>query len=734
MKSINSKFLAFLVLFSGLTVIIQAQDKGMSEVDSICKTALELPFDEGISLITSGIKNCRSTGRASNCLLKMNFTAGYMYQLASNESPDNQQSLMERSIAYYQRAHEIDPTDISVINNMFLVSKSLGNTKAALNILDQAIVVDQKNRAKYLINKGDIFYDSKDFKKAIEFYKPAFFANVNNEGLGWKIFDSYAQFPNQSEAFEGLYSFSGELFDREINDLARSGFLYAVINSLSVNDNEKAVQACIRWAETVSRKNTITGSYVDELPNLKTWPSECNKELQMLLMNSFKNVDNLRWWTVNNFRRHIVASILLKMESAALMEEDIKSAVQMLETGLKIAPEFYVYEGDPQLKIYFPVKMDIAIELSRLYNRYPKLDLDKAKYDELISELFNEKSMHYLQNDLESIQKSHTMLGLIFADRNTWKSSWYAGNAIFQLEHAIEFQKRIETKNPEKFKPIPSLYQMLAKGYQITNRPEMEFRTLVDAAVGYLDLDNLSMADSILQKAKNFPSQDAEYSQKLKELGLITDMRFNIRNEKYDFRKSNVNALEKNITESELFNMTNLKNDKSFLNRQKFKILTDMGSRCSELNPAYKYPLFEIKALDFINKEKALGNYQDINRLNHIEGKFIKNLDREDVIKISQNTNATGVNDQSKSWSLNAGGYQTRIEANQDLIVAGKVYEDIYKGNSVHEVEGLDQIQIRQGEVIIPKDLRDKETIDETKVQRVKGVKNVRIIERMPTK
>ncbi|MBA4410923.1 MAG: hypothetical protein C0397_16050 [Odoribacter sp.] len=419
------------------------------------------------------------------------------------------------------------------------------------------------------------------------------------------------------------------------------------------------------------------------------------------------------------------------MESSALLDGNVKNAVQLLETALRIAPEFYVYDGDPMLKIYFPVKMDISIELARLYNRYPKLDLNHAKFDQLIFELFNEKSAHYLKNDLESIQKSHTMLGLIYADRNVWESSWGPANAIFQLEHAISIQKEIERKNPEKFKPIPSIYQMLSKGYKQTNRPEMESRALIDAAAGYLDLDNLSTADSILQKAKNISLQDVEYYQKLKELGLIKTIRLNIRNGNYDFKNGNAKSLEKNITEGDLFKMTNLKIDNSFLNRQKFKILADMGSKFTELNPDYKYPLFEIKALDYINKEKALGNYQDINRLNQIEGKFVKNLDNKDGIKVNQNKNALDVKDQSRSWSLNSGGYQSRIEASKDLFIAGKVYENISKGNNDKEVDGLDQVQIRQGEVIIPKELRDKETIDEKKIQQVTGVKKVQVVDKM---
>jgi len=732
MKATTLKIATFLVLVLSQPIIPQAQDRVLTYVDSICNTALKLPLNEGITLITSNFEKCRNTDQQPKCLLKMYFTAGYLHQMASIEFPDNQKNHLANSIAFYQKAHEIDRTDVSIINNMFLVYKALGNTRAALNTLDRAIEADQKNKAKYDINKGDIYYDNNDYKKAIDQYKSAFFSNVNNEDLALKIFDTYSKLPGQEEVFIGLYSFSEELLNQGLNDLARSGFLHALKNALLSNNNLNAENACIRWAESISRKNTISGNYIDELPDLQSWSTACNKELQMLLMNSFVNTGNLKWWTSDVFRRHITASILLKMESAALMEGNLKNAVKMLETAMDIAPEFYRYRSDNRLEKYFPVKLDVAIELSRLYNRYPRLDSNQEKFNALIHELFNEKSMHYLQNDLESIQKSHTMLGLIYADRNVWKSSWFAGNAIFQLERAIEVQKKIENKNPEKFKPVPALHQMLAKGYQLTNQPEKEYRTLIDAAVGYLDLDNLTMAESIVQNAKKRSVQDTEYNQKLKELGLITSMRFNIRNGSYDFKNNDVKALEKTITESELFRLTNEKKDNSFLNRQKFKIMADMGSKCTELNPAYKYPIFETKALDYINKEKALGNYQDINRLNQIQNKFIINLDKEDLIKVNQNMIKTDLKDQSKSWSLNSGTYQTRIEVNPDLIIAGKVYEKILNENSDNAVDGLMDIQIDQGKVIIPVDTKDKETIEKSKLQQVKGVKKVQVMKLKP--
>jgi exonuclease I len=104
------------------------------------------------------------------------------------------------------------------------------------------------------------------------------------------------------------------------------------------------------------------------------------------------------------------------------------------------------------------------------------------------------------------------------------------------------------------------------------------------------------------------------------------------------------------------------------------------------------------------------------------------------VIRINQNSIAPDVKEKSKSWTLNTGVFQTRIEANQDLIVAGKVYEKITNEKSDKAVEGLDQIQINKGNVIIPNDLKDKETIDKAKIQHVKGVKKVQIIDKLKIK
>lgn len=724
------KLIVFSVLFVISTHWVSSQSRNKADVDGLCKRAMTLPVERGVAAIINNLYQCKGASNEKQCMMKMYFTAGYLYQLAANQTLENKNEQLEKALAYYERAHYLVPDEISVLNNLFLVHRELGNWHPALNILDQSIEQDPAHAPKYEANKGDILYETKDFRSAAENYKAAFFADVNNEGLVWKVFNALGQLPNPATAFEAMMRFSEELRNQQLNDLARSGFLYALKDALSVKNEEMAIRACVKWAETVSNKHIVSSSFAEELPDPKNWPSVCNVQLQALLNGSYASLAELEWWTADVYRRQILASILFRMESAALLDGNSEKAVRLLETALKVSPEFHEYEGDPRLKGYLPVKMNIAIELGRLFNRYPEMDLNHVGYDRLVHQLFNEKSMHYLQNDLEAIQWSHTMLGLIYADRDVWTSDWNAANGVFQLEHAIEFQKKIQAMNPEKFKPIPSLYQLLAKGYKATNQPKKEYRSLVDAAAGYLDLDNLTMANSLVKKLEGLPVPDSKYQQKLKEIGQITSMRFNIRNGGYNFKTSDVKSLENTIKQSDVFKNTSFQNDQSFINRQRFKIMADMGNKCSELNPSYTFPVFEVKALTYIDQEKALGNYQDINRFNQIEGKFKKNLAQDDGIKLNKVIRPKEGAEvaKSKTWSLNSGDYQTQIEVSNDLFVAGKIYENIGKDSRAQGVGNLDEIRIRKGEVTIPQELKEKEMINENKINQIKGVDNVRII------
>jgi len=67
------------------------------------------------------------------------------------------------------------------------------------------------------------------------------------------------------------------------------------------------------------------------------------------------------------------------------------------------------------------------------------------------------------------------------------------------------------------------------------------------------------------------------------------------------------------------------------------------------------------------------------------------------------------------------------VEVNNDLFVAGKVYEGLKDSGSDQFIPGAQQIKIHQGNVVIPKEMQEAEKIDPSKIRQLKGVKNVRV-------
>jgi len=726
MKTTAKIITTTVLMVQWIIIVTFSQEPSAYRIDSVLKAALQLSPQEGIELISNEIKLQMLPSLNGTDMLKMNFTVGYLYQTWAMDSKFVDSSKLESALDFYGKASELDPENTEILNNMINVSKALGKKETSLKILDKAIEADYSGRTKYYINKGEVYYNSKDFLEAIESYKKALYSSTDKEMICWKIFNTYLKLRDRSNRIAGLLDFSEELLDKGMTDLARNGFLLAVNNSISGPYDESAEIACIGWANALSKKESISNNDVAELPDTARWPVKCNKEIHRVFSENIYPFKSYEWWTKNNFRKHILASLMLGLESEMLREGDVQKAVQMLELAREISPLFHVYQRDDELKNFFPIEMDIALELSRLYYRYPKLDSTGQKFQNLTNELFNEKALHYIKNDWEGIYKSHTLLGLIYAERGIWTSSWYAANAIFQLENAVKYHDKIIERNPEKFKPIPSIYQALAKGYKNTNQPFLKFESLVKAVRDYLDLDNLSASDSIIKMIEDFSGKTDDYSKMLNELEEITQLRLDIRNDNYNFVNSATKSLDSILKNDSFFSSTDFENNESFINRQKFKILADIGKKCSG-NPSYAIPIFEAEALSFIEKESALGSYQDINRLNTIGERFKDNVTKEIKFEISHHPVEN--RDRNKTWSINSGDQQLNIQVGNDLLITAKIFETINIEQEPPIIEELNLIKVNRGNVDIPRNLLEMDIIYEEKVKQVSGVESVRTID-----
>ena len=79
----------------------------------------------------------------------------------------------------------------------------------------------------------------------------------------------------------------------------------------------------------------------------------------------------------------------------------------------------------------------------------------------------------------------------------------------------------IDSKN---YQPFPHLQGLLAEGYTIVNNPQKAFTTYIDAAMGYLDLDDLKIADQMIEITKSLQVKTSNFrNQYLKNYFLISN-------------------------------------------------------------------------------------------------------------------------------------------------------------------------------------------------------------------
>ncbi len=716
--------ITLLFLFTGNK--LQARGEFVN-TDSLFEIASSMNPEDGISFLLENADNCRTDSDRDECVFKIFFSAGYLSQKAMlNSRGVDRDRYAEYAMRFYGKAYTMRPGNVQLLTNLYLLLRSQNNYERSLKILDKLIEADSENEGRYLSNKAEIFSETGDQLNAALFYGKAFFKD-RNETECWNAFNEYNNIESLNEFYSGINSFIEELKEQGEYDLARQGYLFALKKAVLANDLATAGEASVAWLDVLSHTpQRINSSVVNELPDTLQWRSESNVFLHKLFtepLNFLKTQKNRQF---NPKERHLIATVLSGLESEAVMKGDIRYAIQLLEEGFAIAPWFYEYHSEA-LKDLFPVQTTIALELARLYTTYPEFDPDNSKFNDLIRELFNEKASHYRQKDIEAIIRSHTVLGLIYAERNVWRSDWRPGNAIYQLEHAIAYQKELEKKDPSNYKPVPSIYQTLAKGYAITGQKEREASALINAAKGYLDIDYIKASEKYVKRAAAAQALNTNQSQLLNALNSIIDLRSDILDNKINFREDPA-ILEQTITGSVLFADSARIPDKSFLNRQRFKVLSDVGQKVSEANPGYTYPLFEIKALKYLKREKSLGSNQDIERINHIEKTFKMNLEDRNVIKVRPDTRIIDKSENAKNLHLNTGESNTTVEVNNDLFIIGRLYEAVSTQN--RNTKELKDIRVRQGYVTIPEAGAEQQTIDKNRIQEIHGVKRVRTIPR----
>jgi hypothetical protein len=157
-----------------------------------------------------------------------------------------------------------------------------------------------------------------------------------------------------------------------------------------------------------------------------------------------------------------------------------------------------------------------------LYTRVPELDTDGRRFSALEDRMFEGKGAALASNDLEAAQRFHATLGLIYAERGTWRGA-PSRNASDQLRWAL--RAAAERARTDGFhQPLPAVRALLARGLAsgeaAAARGEAGAAAL-DAARAWLDSDDPLAADTTIAIAVRDPALTAEAVAPVRTLVLV---------------------------------------------------------------------------------------------------------------------------------------------------------------------------------------------------------------------
>jgi hypothetical protein len=473
----------------------------------------------------------------------------------------------------------------------------------------------------------------------------------------------------------------------------------------------------VRWVSVLARSRRLMKASLDSLP--AGWTARPLTDLRRYMEAPGQRHASM-WWSERPERSHVLVEVALALGHQRLLERNPSGAAAIWETGVQLAPDFAEYMFGP-LRGQHMVTLDLQTELASLYFKYPSLDPGDHKFNAVVNRLFQSKGEAYKADDLRAIQRHHTILGTIFAQKKVWTSSHFALNGIFQLENAIRTAERRDQRDGS-YQPLPELRAMLAEGKE-TLGDRAGARTLfLQAAQAYLDTDQLDSTKETLDRARRLMNGQPQHERELRaQLERVLDTRrlietapaeaLNPSDTSFSFRRDGSHAW--------LFGARLSALSDSFLARQRFKALADLSEKSSQLGHSAAAADYATEAFKTaVDRVNHLTGATDVVRIQKIRPQATQNrvLDQRPITIDRVRTQTT---QQSKSWvvSIPAEPNPTYVGLGSDDLLAARIVREL-KSDPNFSTDA--PFAVKQGRVIISDSERSSDL--KQSLEKIQGV------------
>jgi hypothetical protein len=538
----------------------------------------------------------RAEGRCGDdraCTALVAFGRGYLYERwAADRDASTRRVLLERAARSYRHAASLLPDNAQVLANLAIVERELGNVEAAAAAMTRAIRADPDTAYRGRVFLGDLYAENDRAESAARAYGAAMRQDPARERAPRRLLALYRRHP---PAEPGVAVKLGDQWRESHPALAVQAYALAL-----AQEGAAAEQALVRWTALQADRGGLTPKAVAALPAQGPEGGAAIEELRRLAADPLAALERgTPWWTGRPERRDALARIYRAAANRARAAGDRAAAVRLLDAAVTRAPEYADYQRPP-LQRSSNARLDAAVDLLVLYRALNReqaagelaRDLE-ARVERLTEILFSGKGAAYGRDDLPSILRYHTALGLIYSEQGRYTSEW-ADNAIFQLSRALEVADRLAARDPASREPLPEIADRLARAYEETGRPRQAAQTALRAARDYLDADKPRAALQSIEQAQRTGAPAAE----VRALNAVQAAR-----------------TKGAAADADLDDWDGLPLPQDFLRRQRFKVLADRAGAAVERGDRRGAARAAAAALEELPERGALSGPGDIRRV-----------------------------------------------------------------------------------------------------------------------
>ena len=681
-----------------------AVDRVASEAMRLHETGRSV---DALALLERGVVDCGADADGRSCRVALHVRAAYIAERQSRGEKDPE-PLERRAAAFYEDVLRDDPGHGPALNNLALVYRALGELARGVAILQSGQSTNVDMASMLAVTLGDLLREQKKADEALDAYRRALREDPDDVGAAGRIVGLYRDLiPARIGELPKLLA---EWSRRStLDDVVEQGHR-SIMQTTYMREESLALASLVAWVELSARRRWISPRSLGILP--PAWKHPAVADLARYLATPDQPPSG-NWWTRVLPTRNALAGVALAIGHERLGRGDSPGARARWATGLAFAPEYDAYQFASELKGGWIVRADLESELASLYFKYPGLDPQQREFSRLVQDLFAGKVQVIQLGDREAIQRFHTVLGLIFAQRGQWTASPSYMGAIYQLDNAIKTADgRQSERGPQ---PLPELKALLAEGYAAAGRPPGARATYIQAAAAYLDTDDLPKARAMLDRAKRISAAPQPAEPALE--ALVTSRSAIPGATTADIVSEG--GVRKSAAYAWIFGASLPGVNAEFLARQRFKALADLSARAHDLGATPAATRYAAEALNSSVKDVgALIDFGDLARLRSVRNTVTA------PVRLDQTRGTTP----GKTWLLSVPGEASarQTAVSPEVVMAGRVIDALGADHTLLAKDaGALTIKGRQVHIDAPDDVHAREAA--AKLGRVEGITSINV-------